>query len=211
MSPAPIVLASVTSSVVSMVNEDSPSTSAGAIPASHSAATTASAASWPSGRSICLANSVCPIPTLAAASRSGLARPPMCQNLPPGGEHDGKGERRSEGHPLDVGRVRAGIEGERPQAVEERVDGHPRLHAGEVHPQADVDAEAESDVLALLAEQVEAVRVDVFALVAVGGADQQCEIGPLVDVHAGQLRVARCTAQDHGYRWLPAQHLFERL
>ena len=72
MSPAPIVLASVTSSVVSMVNDDRPSTSDGAMPASRRAATTASAASWGSGRSIDLANSVCPIPTMAAASRSGL-------------------------------------------------------------------------------------------------------------------------------------------
>jgi hypothetical protein len=59
----------------------------GAMPASRSAATTASAASWPSGRSISLANSVCPMPTMAAASRSGLALPPMRPNLPPGPEN----------------------------------------------------------------------------------------------------------------------------
>ena len=65
-------LAKVTSSVVSNVYEDRPSTSPGSMPASARAATTASAASSASERSICLANSVCPIPTIAAASCNGL-------------------------------------------------------------------------------------------------------------------------------------------
>src|ERR1700728_4615569 len=135
MSPAPIVWARVTSSVDSMVNEERPSTSEGAMPASRSAATTASAASWPSGRSMCLANSVCPMPTMAAASRSGLALPPMRPKLPPGGEDHRKGERRAEGHPLDVRRLGVRVQPEGPEAVEERIDGDPRLHAGEMHPQ----------------------------------------------------------------------------
>ena len=82
---------------------------------------------------------------------------------------------------------------------------------GQVHPQADVDAEAEPDMLALLAEQVVAVGVDVLALVAVGRADQECRCRLLVDPHTGQVRVARGPPQDHGHRRLPAQHLFERL
>ena len=93
MSPAPIVLAMVTSSVVSRVNEERPSTSDAAMPASRNAATTASAASCPSDRLISLANSVCPMPTMAAASRNGLALPPMGLKLPPGGEHHRQGER----------------------------------------------------------------------------------------------------------------------
>src|ERR1700722_18938319 len=190
MSPAPIVLAMVTSSVVSMVNEDRPSTSEGAMPASRSAATTASAASWPSGRSICLANSVCPMPTMAAASCSGLALPPMRPKLPPSGEDHRQRERRAEGHALDVRRFGVGVQPERPEAVEERVDGDAGLHAGEVHAQADVDAEAEAHVLALLAEHVVAVGVGVLALVAVGRPDQQREVGAFVDFDAGQLRVA---------------------
>src|ERR1700683_5256342 len=157
MSPAPIVLAMVTSSVDSMVNEDRPSTSEGAIPAARGAATTASAASWPSGRSICLANSVCPMPTMAAASCSGLALPPMRLKLPPGGEHHGQGQRRAEGQSLDVRRLGLRVQPEGPEAVEERVDGDARLHAGEMHAQADVDAEPEADVLAHLAEHVVAV------------------------------------------------------
>src|ERR1700685_1581449 len=133
MSPAPIVLAMVTSSVVSMVNEDRPSTSEGSMPASRSAATTASAASWPSGRSICLANSVCPMPTMAAASCSGLALPPMRLKLPPGGEHHRQGERRAEGHPLNVRRFGIWVQREGPEAVEEGVDGDARLHPGQMH------------------------------------------------------------------------------
>src|SRR3984885_3309031 len=185
MSPAPIVLARVTSSVDSRVKEDRPSTSEGAMPASRSAAVTASAAGWPSGRSICLANSVCPMPTMAAASCSGLALPPMRPKLPPGGEQHGQGERRAEGHPLDVRRVGVRVQPEGPEAVEEGVDGDPRLHAGEMHAQADVDAEPEADMLAHLAEHVVAVGIGVLALVAVGGADQQRQVGALLDRHAG--------------------------
>src|SRR5271156_570649 len=136
-----------------------------------------------------LANSVCPMPTMAAASRSGLSLPPMRENLPPGGEHHGQGEWRAEGHALDVRLVLLGVQREGTEAVEEGVDGDARLHAGEVHAQADVDAEAETDVLTLLAEQVVAVRVAVLAFVPVGRADHERDVGTLVDLHAGQLRV----------------------
>src|ERR1700733_9530077 len=163
MSPAPIVLARVTSSVDSMVKDDRPSTSEGAMPASRSAATTASAASWPSGRSICLANSVCPMPTMAAASGSGFALPARRPNLPPGGEQHGQGQRRAEGHPLDVRWFGVRVQPEGPEAVEEGVDGDARLHAGEMHAQAHMDAETEADVLALLAEHVVAVGIGVLA------------------------------------------------
>src|SRR5271154_276700 len=181
MSPAPIVLARVTSSVVSMVNEDRSSTSEGAIPASRSAAVTASAASWPSGRSMCLANSVCPMPTIAAASCSGLALPPMRLKLPPGGEDHRQGQRRAEGHPLNVRRLGRGVQREGPEAVEQGVDGDARLHPGEMHAEAHVDAEAEAHVLALLAEHVVAVGLRVLALVTVGRPDEQGEVGTLFD------------------------------
>src|ERR1700692_1567041 len=111
------------------------------------------------------------MPTMAAASCSGLALPPMRPKLAPGGEQHGKGERRAESHPLNVRWLGVGVQPERPEAVEEGVDGDPRLHAGEMHAQADMDAEAKANVLAPLAEHVVAVGVGILALVAVRRTD----------------------------------------
>ena len=71
-------------------------------------------------------------------------------------------------------------------------------------PETDVDAEPEADVLALLAEHVVAVRLDVLALVPVGRADEEGDVRALLDGHAGQLRVPGGPAQDHRHRRLPA-------
>ena len=93
ISPAPIVLASVTSSVVSIVNEDGRSTSAGAIPASRSAATTASDRQLALRPVDLLGELVCPIPTMAAVSRSGVGSAAACARTYSGSEHHGKRER----------------------------------------------------------------------------------------------------------------------
>src|SRR5580698_1718377 len=118
MSPAPMFLAMVTSSVDSMVYEESPSTSLGAMPASAKAATTASAANWDSGRSMDLANSVWPMPTMAAAScsterlaelMSGDATARLAGVGSGWVEDDRQREGRPERHPLNVGRLGVGI------------------------------------------------------------------------------------------------------
>ena len=66
----PRFLAISTSTVGSIVNFTSPSTSDADSPASLSAAVIASSAMVRSGRPMSLTNSVCPIPAMAAASRS---------------------------------------------------------------------------------------------------------------------------------------------
>ena len=95
-----------------------------------------------------------------------------------------------------MGRVGVGVQGERTEAVEQGVDGDPRLHPGEMHAQAHVDAEAEAHVLALGTEHVEAVRIVVLAFVPVGRSDEEGEVGALLDGDAGQLRVAGGPAQN---------------
>jgi hypothetical protein len=74
-----------------------------------------------------------------------------------------------------------------------------------------VDAEAEADVLALLAEHVVAVGLGVLALVAVGRSDEECEVGPAFDLHAGQLGLTGGPAQNDADRGLPAHYFLERL
>ena len=70
----PTARATAVSVLVSIVNEVSPSTSAGVSPASVSAAVTASAASLSSLRPEFLEKSVAPIPTIAAFPDSPLMR-----------------------------------------------------------------------------------------------------------------------------------------
>lgn len=69
-SPAPMDLATSTSSVSSIVYEAKPSTSEGEIPASSSAARMARQASFFSESPSRRANSVCPMPAIAVASLS---------------------------------------------------------------------------------------------------------------------------------------------
>src|ERR1700685_2083301 len=90
------------------------------------------------------------VPTVAAAPRNGLALPPMRLKLPPWDEDPRQGERRAEGHPLNVRRFGIWVQRERSEAVEEGVDGDARLHPGEMHTQAHMDAETEAHMLALL-------------------------------------------------------------
>ncbi len=73
-SPAPIALATSTSSVSSMVYEAKPSTSDGAIPASSRAAMIARQASVFSDSGSRFAKAVCPIPAIAVASLSVAIR-----------------------------------------------------------------------------------------------------------------------------------------
>ena len=78
---------------------------------------------------------------------------------------------------MDVGVVPQGhVQADVLEAVEQGIDRHPRFHAGQVHPQAHVDAEPESDVLLGLAEQVECVGVGVAAFVPVGAAEEQPDL-----------------------------------
>lgn len=73
-SPAPIALATSTSSVSSIVYEAKPSTSAGAMPASSRAARIARQARVFSDSGSRFANAVCPIPAIAVASLSVAIR-----------------------------------------------------------------------------------------------------------------------------------------
>ena len=66
----PTARATSISSLESRVNDESPSTSRGSSPASSIAAFTASLASWSSDRPEFFENSVWPIPTMTASSRS---------------------------------------------------------------------------------------------------------------------------------------------
>ena len=107
MSPAPIVLAMVTSSVVSMVNEDRPSTSAGAMPGVAQRGHDGLGGQLALGPVDLLGELGLPDAHDGRGVRAAgwLCRPWTPETYPPGGEHHRQRERRAEGHPLDVRRL----------------------------------------------------------------------------------------------------------
>ena len=77
---------------------------------------------------------------------------------------------------MDVRVVTGGVEAQVGQAFEQRVDRHPRLHPGQMHPQAHVRPVPEGDVLLRVTEDVESVGVVVAARVAVGRAEHHGDV-----------------------------------
>src|SRR5262245_22736873 len=77
--------------------------------------------------------------------------------------------------------------GDARKALEQRVEGDPRLHAGNVHSRAGVVAVAEGDVAVGLAADVEAVGLGELRRVAVGGADAQGDGGAFGEALAAKL------------------------
>ena len=89
--------------------------------------------------------------------------------------------------------------------------GHPGLHAGQVHPEADMDAEPEADVLARPRGRCR-TRPGRRTCARRGWPRRAAgHVGALLDGHAGQLGVRGRPAQDDGDRRLPAHGLLEGL
>ena len=113
---------------------------------------------------------------------------------------------------LDVRWFGLGVQGERAEAVEQRVDGDARLHAGQVHAEADVDAEAEADVLALARGTCRSGRGR--RTCARHGWRRRSSArrrAPSSMATPASSVFARGAAQDHGDGRLPAHHLLEGL
>src|SRR5580704_15709484 len=116
------------------------------------------------------------MPTIAAASCSTGFDPVVMREryrceigtTSGAGEDDRQRQGRAKGHALDVRDIDLGIKSEPAQAIEQGVDGHPGFHAGQVHAEAHVYAEAEADVLAYFPEHVVAIGIDVLPFIAVG-------------------------------------------
>ncbi len=103
------------------------------------------------------------------------------------------------------------VQGKGTEPIEKGAESDPGLHAGEMHAEAHMDAEPEPEVLASLTEHVEAIRVDIVALVPIGRSQQECHVRSGIDRHARQFCRSCGPAQDHRHRRLPPQRLLEGL
>src|SRR5437660_12722689 len=70
-------------------------------------------------------------------------------------------------------------------------DRHLRLHAGERHASAGMDAGREGEMPVGLAADVETIRIFELRRVAVGGADADMNIAAGRNLHAAEAGVAR--------------------
>jgi hypothetical protein len=118
---------------------------------------------------------------------------------------------RTERQTFDVRDRDSRIQGEGPESIEKGGERDPRLHPGEMHTEARMDAEAEAKMLASRAEHVIPVGIDVVTLVPIGRPEQERHNRARVDGHSGQLRLSCGLTQDDRDRWLPPQRLFEGL
>src|SRR5262245_14587777 len=124
-------------------------------------------------------------------------------------EQHGQAVGRAEGEADDAAGL-CGIEPEVQQPIEQRRHGHPRLHARKMRPEAEVLAETERDVLALVRPlQIEAVGIRKVRLVVVGRSERQRREAALRDADAMQLDVARHLAGRELHRRVPAQGLLD--
>ena len=126
-------------------------------------------------------------------------------------EADRQVRRRAEQQPVDVRVFGAGIQAQPRQAVEHRVQQHPRLQPGQVHAQALVRPVAERQVLLALPEDVEDVREDVPPGVAVGRAERDRHEAAGRNAHAAQLHLLGRRPGHGQRRGLPPQRLLDRL
>src|SRR5438552_12572216 len=106
-----------------------------------------------------------------------------------GGEANGERVRRSEEAADDARAGGFGVEAKVVQPLEYRVERETALHAGEVHTEAHVRTGSERQVRLRRSMDVEAVRLRVVVLVAVGGREEDVESSSCGDVDAVELTV----------------------